>query len=611
MVSSLEAQIGGSNSNFSDTSDESIGIIEDTIVRPPLVYTYFTTDNIDERKIYSDTLFKDNFRNYDPAKKERWPYANLGNNGSASHSLAYFKEVPKAVDFGQHQFDPYKYGLEDLRLYTVNRAVSNLFFSNQGARENFFVGADFSRPFTDGSQLSLQYRRISQAGDYTQQTIKHTNLGLSFWYQNGRYQSIFSLLNNVETSENSGGVSDLENLTNPIFGIRSNIPVVLSSAFTRHQERALHYNQYLRLAGSQSGFEVRAHHHLEIGGGYFQFYDDNINSLADLEFYGDFASDTRGLRFDTEFTKLSNSFSLQGTKDNGLALDLGLSYDFTSIDEHPISSNVNDLFLNFKGVIPYKGQLLNTKAWIGLGSANATFALEGSLDLSLKGIIDLTAGIETYRHRPSRIANQLYVSEVLQWDNNLDKIFGTVLKGEFSIPSVNLSGTLRQTVENNSIYFGTDAKPRQVGDVYSATVLDFKHSIELGHFGMDNYFLTQVFSENVYKLPSFISKHNIYWEGLLIKGNLLGRLGIETTLVPTHEANAFMPLTGQFYQGEEETQFYPNTDIYFLAKVSDLRIFFKYENATDFLVDDIPFYVLRHPQNDGRFRFGFRWILKD
>jgi hypothetical protein len=336
-----------------------------------------------------------------------------------------------------------------------------------------------------------------------------------------------------------------------------------------------------------------------------------VASQLEDEFYGMFNVDSRGLRFDTEYSRLSNSFILEGRKENGLNFELGLSHDWTSINEHPAQTNLNDVFLTFNGTIPYRGQVLKSKAWWGLGSANSTFDLEGSLSLRLSDWMEASGSINLYRHRVDRVSNRLFISESLVWDNAFDKLFGTIVGGSVSIPKANLTIGLKQNLESNTVYYDTNAEAKQYADVFSATTFDLHHSFSFWKFGLDNYAAFQIFNDNIFHLPSFVSRHNLYWEGYFFGRNMMSRIGAETTLVPSHESNSFMPIIGRFYQSETSTLFYPNTDLYFLAKVADLRAFFKFENFTDFFSPEIPFYVVNHPQNDVRFRFGVRWILKD
>lgn len=589
--------------------------IDSIIAEEPLVYTYFTSTTLDSLFTFSDTTLGKQMHHYDPIQRRSDYHVNLGNNGSAHRSLIYRKRVEPLIDFGHHEYDLYRIDFDSLRFYQVNRPIADLAFSSQGGRQNFVVSADFSRSFTDGIQSNIQYRRFIQTGYYTEQAVRNTNLGLSFTYSSpyDKYRIIIAMMNNVASSEQNGGVLDAANLRQAGFGRRTVVPVTLTGASTRYQDRGVTVLQRLRLDWRRAGFDLALENKIDVTSGYFRFQDTDVSRLQDSTFYTYYRTDDRGIRYDLSYDRVTTALDIVGRKAaKNLAVKVGMLYGYTAVQRHPGQQTYHDLLLTGQANLPWRSQELNAKAWIGLGAATGTFNLRGNLVLRPLEGLEIDAAVDIYRHRPTMLQDDLVTTQEVIWTNDFTLPVGTTLRGRLSIPRLQLHVDLNQTAENNTVYFGTQARPEQYGQVYTATSLSLGHGLRVGRFGLDNLLHYQAFSENLFRLPNWTTRHDLWWDGYIFRRAMHTRLGVEATIVPAHDGTAFMPVTGVFYQSEDFiVNDYVMVEPYMSLQISKLRAFVKFENFMHYFSTRLPLYVENHPQFDARFRLGVRWLLMD
>ena len=172
-----------------------------------------------------------------------------------------------------------------------------------------------------------------------------------------------------------------------------------------------------------------------------------------------------------------------------------------------------------------------------------------------------------------------------------------------------MKGQINQSLITNALFYDLAGSPTQLDEIFSATSLSLSNEFRVGKFGMENYLLFQIFSDNVYKLPTFHSKHNVHIQGYLFKRALFARLGAEVRLTPSYEGANFNPVIGSFYQSDQTLDFYPMTDLYFTGKIQKFRFFLRFENVVNIFGDNVQFQVVNYPQFDFKTRFGVSWLL--
>lgn len=731
-VLQLEAQRGGApggstRPNPSGGGQGQIQFADDEAPDTSKVY-YFFKDNPNKDFLFVDTLLDNYLHQYNPTRKRELDYAHLGNIGSPLNQLIYQPSFHQGFDVGLHQYDLYKVTSKSLRFYNIEKPFTDFYFSQGASQEDIQLNAKFSQDFAKGTKLSIDYRRISQFGGnnpipylYNNQKARQTDLaiGLSFKNQKDTYQSFLIFATNIHQQNDNGGIQSDTFFLNQSSGLEStlNIPVWLSGASTRHEEREVNYTQYFifgkknkknittpppvdtllqnrfdslgvfskdtlqmdslekiskdtlplgqidslkqipqdtldkrklprgiqqqRPLGQRppnnrrpppfsppqktddTGRKFTLAHSITYRTGKYKFSAVPPDTAS--AYWNNLLIETRGLRHYLEKRQLENSFDISTFKkrkskgSNRVAqndlLQVGITHTFSRIDEEAADSTINNLFLKGKwNFNPSEKLKVETYAHFGLWDNAGDYRISGDLFFNLKklGQLQLTAINQLYK--PNLLQQRFYISKQLAWQNNFGRTLETSLAATYAYPKIKFKASGQYHLLNNFIYYDTIATPQQFGGAMSVLQLILSQDLKLRAFHLDNVITFQTTTESVLRLPSFYSKHSLYYKGRWFKKLLRIRLGMDFRLNNTYFANTYNPLIGQFHlQESNEVNFYPVVDAVVSIKVKRFRFFFKWENFTRWRkpLNEKYYQVASYPTLDKAIRFGISWRFSD
>ncbi|HMU04753.1 MAG TPA: hypothetical protein PJ990_14065, partial [Saprospiraceae bacterium] len=138
-----------------------------------------------------------------------------------------------------------------------------------------------------------------------------------------------------------------------------------------------------------------------------------------------------------------------------------------------------------------------------------------------------------------------------------------------------------------------------------------KQNFRIWRIHLDNQFHYQVFSNNLYPLPSYYSTHQLYYSGSAFKKVMDLNIGLDVRLVDDFEGGVYHPVYGEFVKTDTNLPFFPAANLYLIARVSSFRAIIMLENFSQRFRNDINFDAIGHPQFDSKLRFGLYWLLKD
>lgn len=165
---------------------------------------------------------------------------------------------------------------------------------------------------------------------------------------------------------------------------------------------------------------------------------------------------------------------------------------------------------------------------------------------------------------------------------------------------------------NNYRYFDTEAKPATAkGDVEFATINAF-YGIKLWRIFIDNQIIyTNIFKgEDYYRAPTLFSHSKIYYGAILFNKVLLLNIGVEMRQFSAYKADAYMPVTQQFYlQNAIQAQGKPVFDFFVTSKIKDCVIWLKMQNIYSETVGNKYFTTPNYPGMRTSFIFGVNWTL--
>ena len=399
----------GNNQSLNSEKDKS----RDTLNKDVFIYV---VDNNTEKKLFGDSSLL-NFHIYDPVRQAEYEYAHLGNLGSAHRQLVYQPLFHKGFDVGYHNFDLYKTKSADLPYYQLEKAYSDIYFSQTNQEKTSFR-ARFSKPIAQDMYIGIYYNNINNEGIYTNQVSRANTFAGTLNYQskNQKYRSFFSFMTNtIEQKENGGGqINDSRFVKNLIAVGR---PVNTSTGDARYFERDISYTQFYYLqkipkpkaqptkedslrtlvtrpadstntrsltqnrfgsnnqnvnqssngeTANSTGRKFTLKHRLSLKRGTYKYVDVN-----NLSYYGDFVLDDRGVRNFIRTNQIENEFSIRTfrlAKEKGSVfgrkkkeatqqkdlIELGVSHTYTDLFQEPLDSNINDVFLLEKSILPLR-----------------------------------------------------------------------------------------------------------------------------------------------------------------------------------------------------------------------------------------------------------------
>ncbi|MEM6317472.1 MAG: putative porin [Bacteroidota bacterium] len=633
------------------------------------VYIYYA-DNASERTLFQDSSLL-NFHLYDPVRQGKYEYANLGNLGSAHRQLVYQPRFRRGFDAGFHHYDLYLTRADDIPFYELEKAYSDITF-HQSSQEKTGFNANFSKPLVQNTYLGVRYRNIRNTGQYTNQASRTNSFITSFSYQskNKKYRSYLSFISNtVEQKENGGGILNDGNFRKSILPVGR--PVNTNTGESRYFERDLNYTHFYVLEKlptlkktkgdslremvtkgteidslnlptqsgvpdftvptpppvasiSETGRKFTAKHNLSLRKNTYKYFDE-----SNLNYYDQFLVDDRGVRNYIETDQIENTFSLRTYKlaekapnffvrnkdkspDQKDLIEVGLTHTFTNINQEPIDSTVNNLFLFGKIAFTPSDRLrINTYGHFGTLRQIGDYYLKGDFlwDTRKLGKIELSVINQLYS--PTLFQRSFYVFQQNVWQNDFKKTSETNLSASYSIPKFKVNLTANYHLIGNFIYQDASANPVQADGILNILQLKAENQIDVGRFHLQNTVYLQQASSDVIRFPEIYSIHRLYMDLRLFKV-MKTQLGGEVRLNTPYLADNFQPLTGHFFQqNEQEVPLYPIADVFLNFRIQQFRFFLIIENLYDYFTPNFHYTSYPYAIPDSQMRFGFRWLFLD
>lgn len=576
------------------------------------IYKYILTEDIQTRYDIRDTLADISFlhRHGLVSPDNHWVFT--GNYGSAAFPLIFRPQPTMGFNPGYHQYQLYQIRPENFRFYEQNRPITDLYFSQLGSQENITATAAFSRNFKNNLSLSLNYKRISQKGFYSAQETKFTGLGAGLRFKNKKqtYQAFLVFTNNANEENVNGGIRNPEL---PIPQFKRTVPVVLNDAGIRQQERDISFTQYYMFSKkNDKSRTLYARHVLGWNPSYYKYADNNTSTGSDSAFYRNLLVEGRGMRRYVRMDHFYTGISVQGERSNGLSGKVSLVIDHFNTSNNPFRLSRTDATAGLDAAVPLIGSLtMQTKLRLGLLQNIGNFMAEGALKTNLSKAVELRGMIKIFRTEARYNETSLVINEIPVIDTAFSKPFGTSYGATIGIPKLKFSAGIHQSILGNATYFSSDGMPEQYSGTFIVTHLYAQQRLRLWKIHLDNAIHYQVQNAVIYPLPDLFSAHQLYYSGKWFDKAMDVSLGIDSRLIQAYKGPAYQPVFGNVAVSDTTLPFYPAFNVFFTAKVSTFRAMFVFENAGQFLQNNIDFDIVNYPVFSPTLRFGVQWLLKD
>jgi hypothetical protein len=588
---------------------------------------------------YLDTTLR-GLQMYDYAAAEGNFYAQKGNPGHAHRQLRFSPSLQPGLRL--HEYDTwgaYLLNHDDIKFYRPAHVFTELFYLTGTAREQLFYGKH-NQKFHETFHAGMNYRVINSPGPISRMGARNTNLYVYADYlsPDNRYQALSSFTYNRLRNMESGGLTNHlgfeENRDRDSVFLYRAESWIYDMSFNLH-----HFYQTGFYAAADEGEEDRfvnlgrINHNFSYSRTSFVFNDQ----APPLRIYP-FPLMESNFTFDsTVVHRIENSvswsnFPLTSGKGNfPLNFKLFASHSINTIkqpdfrpQEAPLRDEENKRIYyhsqnTFNSVVQGVEVQTDQRKLLSLGGyANATIGGYHNEDVHTGAWLNLGRPQRNYNLevmlRYSRTEAPYFYSNMsvnnVRWEYDFDKMQVVNLRGQLRFPFITLEGNY--FLLDNFVYLGPDALPVQNNNVAGLISLGLYSEIKAAFLGLRNHVLVQKAStNNLERFPELISYHSVYAEFQLFSNSLMNQIGFDFHFNTGYRAMAYMPMIRGFYiQDEHRLNNRYLLDVFWNGKVSNARLFVKYQNILGLLLDnnvhyDIPFY----PLPETMFKFGVSWMF--
>nr|WP_230680089.1 putative porin [Pontibacter sp. 172403-2] len=560
-------------------------------------------------------------------------YQHLGNVGTAAQPLLFKAPDAIGVRFGHNAFDRYAYDPYNLNYYNTRSPYSHLFYVQGGQGEQLFE-AIYARNITPRWNFGVAYQLLAaqmqlnsnSVGSRGNRLIDHEGGKIFTHYRskNDKYDLFLNYTSLKVEQIEQGGVLVPRSTTplDSLFNYETQ-SVNLQQAATQENRSHLHLLHVYKLAAEN----LKLYHMLD---GHLQkdAYSDNAlqpvisgNDTA-VFFYPNVFFNKARTNDVAAYRELQNVFGLTGNnklssyKAYAKLRNARVKYSTTevfakdSVNEQLVEADkaYNQLFVGGQLRLFYENK--------------AELEIEGEFQLSkdyrVRGVArlgGLQASLERVLLSPS-VTEQFLLSNHFRWDNDFNS--SVTDRAE-----VLYSGKLgeRQYVKLQAnytnikryIFYNEAAVPQQLSANQRLWGAELSHHIRFGSFHFENFVAyTNTDEADRVRVPEWLLDSKLYFQGALFKNALYGQFGVQAYMPGGYYADAYMPVTQQFFvQDAIKLDTYPVLDVFITADIKTVNVFLKMSHVNEGLWQPGYFTTPYYPGMRRSFIFGIKWMFFD
>ena len=578
------------------------------------------------------------------------PYTSyhLGNLGTASKSYLFNSVKEAGWDDGFHAYDIYNFTLQETPFYQTTRPYTEFGYLLGGKGEQM-VEIKHTQNKTQQLNFSFEYRFTNAPGNVKNQKSNSNQMRITSHFQSKRkrYESYLTLLLNTTGSSENGGLInaallDSLSLNNPyeldtrlgISGASFRNPFnTYIATGTTYKKNTFNWRQTYDFGQKDSIVKdtivthlfyprLRLQNDFKVQSSQYKFSDANPNIINYAQYF-DFTLDSIApFNFTDNWNYINEEFSIISYPEkmnSNQFLQLGSGYDLLYAS-YPNKSSWNNY--NIYGFAVYKNKTRN-QLWDLLASGKlylngyhaGDYNAKGSLSriLNNKGTF-LQISFQNLNRTPS--TNTMGITQFpIDGFTSIKKENSTILNGVIGNEKAGWSGSASYQVIQNYQYFSGGFKPVVYGNIMNYLRAQIDHKIKISkYWSWYDQFTLQALDPNApVHVPFLLTRQRLAFEGNFYK-NLDLSTGIEIIYHTNYKADAYMPLTGQFYlQNSYTTQNRPTANAYLNFMIKRFKGYVRLENLNTLIPSSnkygnaYNFTAKNYPGTGLWFRVGIWW----
>lgn len=585
-------------------------------------------DSLQQRDKYADSITI-SYRYFDSTRNRildssisdfynRFPlpahYYTLGNLGTAAKSYFFNPIMKPGFDAGFHQYDIYKFTVENTRFYETTRPYSELAYL-LGSKAEQLIHLTHTQNRKSNFNFSLEYRFSNAPGNVKNQNASHNNFRFTSHYRapSRKYEFFLIFLSNKAASSENGGLEDVKKLDN----LALNDPYELETRLGRagaatrnpfnttvntgniYKESVLLFRHHYDLGTKDSLVtdsvtyklfypRFRMQHTLQLKTNSYRFQDQMPDSTRYRTYFNYGIPDSiPSLSYQDGWNDLTNEFSLISFPEKtnlsqfikaGIALQ-NLKGRFDTI--------ITTSFYNVYALGEYRNRTRN-QVWDI--EANGKLYLNGrnsgdyAVYVSTKRLLGkklgfLNLGFQNVNRSPSFIFDPLSRFPVQRTGTfnkeNVIRIFG-----QFEKPNNQLKLNAEYFAVTNYIYFDSFFSAKQEAALFNILHLSAEKKFKISRYWnlYSEIHLQQTTGQPPVNLPLFFTRNRIAFEGNFYT-NLYLSTGVELNYHSPFQADGYSPFVGSFfYQNTQTLSNRPDIHAFFHFRIKSFKGFLRVEN---------------------------------
>ena len=554
-------------------------------------------------------------------------FQHLGNIGTSAKPILFRMPDKIGARLGKNVFSRYAYRPESINYYDTRSPYSHIYYVQGQRGEQVFEGTH-ARNINPRWNAGIAYQILSgnrqigvsnlnRNGYLSSQAVKAFT---HYHSKNGNYHLFanFTHLNHEQIE--FGGIQPSPGETqDDLFGFQNEL-TYLNQAATQEFRNNYHLLHIYKLAGEN----LKLFHSFDWGRQRNIYEEDAIprraDSLRTIIFYPEAIYHPTLTDDRTNYREYENVAGLTGNnklsfykayiKQRSSKLDyrvLYLNLQDTTSSNITYNEKLNQLFVGGELRLMYGPALI---------SVNGEFQMANDYNVSATAKLGPIQGRARRVLRSPSLVEQRMESNHFQWNNNFNNSVTDRLEASYTgklgdRQFVRLTGHYNNIKRH--IFFNQQAKPQQLTGNQRMFGAEIQHRIRFGVINFENFVAyTNTDEAETIRIPEWLFDSKLYFEGALFKRALIGQFGVQVYTPSEYRADAYMPVTQQFYlQDDFLIQSYPVTDVFINADIKSLIVFLKMSNIASGVTAPGYFTTPFYPGIRTSFVFGIKWMFFD
>lgn len=546
-------------------------------------------------------------------------YQHLGNIGTAAKPILFRLPTRIGARSGRNAFNRYAYNPERINYYDTRSPYSHIYYIQGQRGEQVFEGTH-ARNITPRWNAGVAYQIITgnrqigvsnlrRDGYVSNQAVKAFT---HYRSENDKYDLFANYTHLNHEQIEFGGIlpGPLDSTQNDLFKYQAEL-TNLNQAASREFRSNYHLLHIYKLAGE----DLKLYHSFDWGRQRNIFQDDQIPYLGDsVFFYPEIRYDSARTNDKTVYREMENVFGVTGN--NKLSFYKAYVKQRSSKMEYTVLDTLNNSSAIERFNQLFVGGQLRLMYGKALVSVDGEFQMTRDYKVSATAKLGPLQGTMARVLRSPSMIEQRLISNHFNWPNTFnnsvtDRIEGTYASKLGERQLVRLTGHYNNIKRH--IYFNEEAIPEQMPENQQIFGAELKHHIRFGAIHFENFVAyTNTGESPVIRIPEWLVDSKLYFQGFLFKKALLGQFGVQMYLPSEYQADAYMPVTQQFYlQNDFWIRTYPVVDVFLTADIKSLNVFLKMSHLNEGLTDPGYFVTPYYPGMRTSFIFGIKWMFFD